>query len=228
VSDALTIEDPALFTVTRFSELCSLGGVDLPSVKDRRILKSKTPPEAKVIAETESTPMHDLLKRSDNLFGEAFLKTVGNGRASSGVREVVDMLRAGGIDPSGLSMVDGSGLSRSDAVTPRLLIDLLIYADQKLDENRRKALIDGLPEAGVDGTLRSRMKGTSAQSSVRAKTGSLSNVSSLSGYLNTRQGERLVFSILMNNFTRGDARSARTAQDAIAVALTEAPADMGK
>jgi D-alanyl-D-alanine carboxypeptidase/D-alanyl-D-alanine-endopeptidase (penicillin-binding protein 4) len=232
VSDALTIEDPALFTVTRFSELCSLGGVELPPAKDRRILKSKTPSEAKVIAETESSPMHDLvkqfLKRSDNLFGEAFLKTVGNGRASSGVREVVGMLRSSGIDPSGLSMVDGSGLSRSDAVTARLLTDLLIYADQKLDENRRRALIDGLPEAGVDGTLRNRMKGTAAQSSVRAKTGSLSNVSSLSGYLQTKQGERLVFSILMNNFTRGDARSARTAQDAIAVALTESPADMGK
>jgi D-alanyl-D-alanine carboxypeptidase/D-alanyl-D-alanine-endopeptidase (penicillin-binding protein 4) len=138
------------------------------------------------------------------------------------------MLRSSGIDPSGLSMVDGSGLSRSDAVTPRLLTDLLIYTDQKLDENRRRALIDGLPEAGVDGTLRNRMKGTAAQSSVRAKTGSLSNVSSLSGYLQTKQGERLVFSILMNNFTRGDARSARTAQDAIAVALTESPADMGK
>ncbi len=230
VSDALTIEDPALFTITRFSELCSVGAVNLPAVKERLILKGKTPPEAAVIVETESTPLDDLIKQflksSDNLFGEAFLKTIGDGRASAGVRTVVEVLKSAGVDSSGLSMVDGSGLSRSDAVTPRFLTDLLIYADRKLDDNRRKALINGLPEAGVDGTLRSRMKGTAAESHVRAKTGSLSNVSSLSGYLQTRSGERLVFSILMNNFTRGNARAARTAQDEIAVALTDAPADM--
>jgi D-alanyl-D-alanine carboxypeptidase/D-alanyl-D-alanine-endopeptidase (penicillin-binding protein 4) len=227
VTAPLTIEDPSLFTVTRFSELCSLIGVNLPPVKDRVIMKGKTPPDATVIVETESTPLNDLvkqfLKRSDNLFGEAFLKTIGEGKASRGVRVVVETLKAAEIDSSGLSMVDGSGLSRTDTVTPRLLTDLLIYADRKLDENRRGALINGLPEAGIDGTLRSRMKGTAAESHVHAKTGSLSNVSSLSGYLQTRKGERLVFSILMNNYPRGYTRVAREAQDAIAIALTDAP-----
>lgn len=230
VSEALTIEDPALFTATRFGELCAIGSVNLPSVKDRRIEKGKTPPDATVIVETESTPLYDLikqfLKRSDNLFGEALLKTVGNGKASEGVKTVVETLTAGGLDLSGLSMADGSGLSRTDTVTARLITSLLIYADRKLDDNRRGALINGLPIAGIDGTLRSRMKGTAAESHIHAKTGSLSNVSSLSGYLETKTGERLVFSLLMNNFPRGEARAARVAQDAIAVALTDAPADM--
>ncbi|MBC8101941.1 MAG: D-alanyl-D-alanine carboxypeptidase/D-alanyl-D-alanine-endopeptidase [Cytophagales bacterium] len=232
VSEALTIEDPALFTATRFGELCPVGGVNLPSVKDRRIEKGKTPPTATLLVETESTPLGDLvkqfLKRSDNLFGEALLKTVGGGTTGAGVQAVVDVLKDGGVDSSGLTMADGSGLSRTDTVTPRLLTSLLIFADRKLDTDRRGALINGLPEAGIDGTLRNRMKGTAAEAHVRAKTGSLSNVSSLSGYLQTKRGERLVFSILMNNFALGNARAARAAQDAIAVALTDAPQDMGR
>ena len=230
VSEALTIEDPALFTATRFGELCAIGGVNLPSVKDRRIEKGKTPPDATMIVQTDSTPLYDLikqfLKRSDNLFGEALLRTVGNGKVSDGVRTVVEVLDAAGIDSSGLSMVDGSGLSRTDTVTARLVTNLLIYADRKLDDNRRGALINGLPIAGIDGTLRGRMKGTAAESHIHAKTGSLSNVSSMSGYLETKTGERLVFSLLMNNFPRGRASAAHAAQDAIAIALTDAPVDM--
>jgi D-alanyl-D-alanine carboxypeptidase/D-alanyl-D-alanine-endopeptidase (penicillin-binding protein 4) len=87
----------------------------------------------------------------------------------------------------------------------------------------RQAFLDALPLAGVDGTLRSRMKGTKAEKNVRAKTGSLSHVSALSGYVTTAAGERLAFSIVTNNYagpTSGE-NSMKRVEDAIAVALAE-------
>jgi D-alanyl-D-alanine carboxypeptidase/D-alanyl-D-alanine-endopeptidase (penicillin-binding protein 4) len=77
---------------------------------------------------------------------------------------------------------------------------------------------DALPIAGVDGTLRNRMKGTAAENNVRAKTGSLSSASSLGGYVTTAAGEKLAFTIMVNNYPRDvDARS--SCIDPIAVLL---------
>ena len=75
-----------------------------------------------------------------------------------------------------------------------------------------------LPIAGRDGSLAARMKGTAAENNVRAKTGTMSNVRSLAGYVRTRDGERLAFAIMVNNF-EGTGAQAVTAMDAIAVRL---------
>jgi D-alanyl-D-alanine carboxypeptidase/D-alanyl-D-alanine-endopeptidase (penicillin-binding protein 4) len=83
-----------------------------------------------------------------------------------------------------------------------------------------EAYLQALPIAGVDGTLKSRMKGTPAAGNVRAKTGTLRWANSLSGYVTTAAGERLVFSIMLNRYQNSDPnRSARTELDAIAVML---------
>ena len=79
-----------------------------------------------------------------------------------------------------------------------------------------------LPVAGVDGTLRGRMRGTPAEGNVRAKTGTLRSANSLSGYVTSASGERLIFSLMLNNYHNPDPnRSARSALDAIAVMLAE-------
>ena len=75
-----------------------------------------------------------------------------------------------------------------------------------------------LPVAGVDGSLQTRMKGTAAEGNVRAKTGTMSNVRSLAGYMTTRDGERLAFAIIVNNF-EGTGAQANQAIDAVAVRL---------
>ncbi|HEV2834963.1 MAG TPA: D-alanyl-D-alanine carboxypeptidase/D-alanyl-D-alanine-endopeptidase, partial [Pyrinomonadaceae bacterium] len=110
---------------------------------------------------------------------------------------------------------DGSGLSRNDMITAEASVQLLTFMSK---HRYADVFREALPIAGVDGTLRNRMKGTPAENNVRAKTGSLSSASSLAGYVTTAAGEKLAFSIMVNNYPRDfDARTACI--DPIAVLL---------
>ena len=109
-------------------------------------------------------------------------------------------LREVGVDSSSLSLTDGSGLSRDDMVTAEATLQLLTYMHR---HRYATAFRDALPIAGVDGTIRNRMKGTPAQNNLRAKTGELRSASSLSGFVTTAAGEELVFSIMVNNYPDG-------------------------
>jgi D-alanyl-D-alanine carboxypeptidase/D-alanyl-D-alanine-endopeptidase (penicillin-binding protein 4) len=94
---------------------------------------------------------------------------------------------------------DGSGLSRGDMITAEASVQLLAF----MSRHRFASVFrDALPIAGVDGTLRNRLKGTPAENNLRAKTGSLSSASSLAGYVTTAAGEKLAFSIMVNNYPR--------------------------
>jgi D-alanyl-D-alanine carboxypeptidase/D-alanyl-D-alanine-endopeptidase (penicillin-binding protein 4) len=95
-------------------------------------------------------------------------------------------------------MYDGSGLSRYNYVTASSVTAILEHMYQ--DPGHHDAFIATLPIAGKDGTIASRMRGTRAEGNAVAKTGSISNARSLSGYVKTRDGEMLVFSILSNDF----------------------------
>ena len=86
------------------------------------------------------------------------------------------------------------------------------------DPSGQSPFMTALPVAGVDGSLAGRMKGTAAEGNVRAKTGTMSNVRSLAGYVNTRDGERLAFVIIANNF-EGSGAEATAALDTMAVRL---------
>ena len=103
------------------------------------------------------------------------------------------------LDTAQLSIYDGSGLSRMDLITARQMVELLgtMHAQPKLFS----AFYPSLSVMGVDGTLSSRLKGTRAEGNVRAKTGFVTGVRSISGYLTTRDGEMLAFSIIGNNLT---------------------------
>jgi len=154
------------------------------------------------------------LKPSQNLYAELILRTLGRvvpspssispdvarTSESNGVEVVRAFLREAGVDASGLALSDGSGLSRDDMVTAEATLQLLTYMRRHRYGN---VFRDALPIAGVDGTIRNRMKGTPAQNNVRAKTGELRNASSLSGFVTTAAGEELVFSIMVNNFPDG-------------------------
>lgn len=160
-----------------------------------------------VLVSYRSPPLSEvalrLLKSSQNLYAEVFLRAIGrqDGQAEStaaGLDVVRETLTGWGIEAGTVAQADGSGLSRYNLVTPAALAKVLerMYGSASL----REAWLAALPIAGVDGTLEKRMKGTAAEGRVFAKTGSLSSVRALSGYVHAKSGEWFVFSILANNF----------------------------
>ncbi|HET7563731.1 MAG TPA: D-alanyl-D-alanine carboxypeptidase/D-alanyl-D-alanine-endopeptidase, partial [Gemmatimonadaceae bacterium] len=161
-----------------------------------------------------------LAKPSQNQIAEILLKTLGLqvtgvGSADSGRAVVKRQLLAWGADSDGFQLRDGSGLSRYDYLSPTTIVRTLaaIRHDTAFAE-----FYNALPIAGVDGTLENRMRGTPAQGNVHAKTGSISNARSLSGYVTTADGRTLIFSLLCNNWTV-PARDVLHVQDVIAARL---------
>ena len=122
---------------------------------------------------------------------------------------------AWGIPADAAQLIDGSGLSRRNAVAPETLVSILL---RMYDASGVSPWMTGLPLAGIDGTLADRMTGTAAERNVRAKTGTMSNIRTLAGYVRTRDGEMLAFAIMSDNF-EGPGSAATEAIDRIAVRL---------
>ena len=113
---------------------------------------------------------------------------------------------------------EGSGLSRNNLVSANATTALLKFM---AGHREAEAFHEALPIAGVDGTLRRRMKNTAAENNVRAKTGTLRWANSLSGYVTTAAGEKLVFSVMLNRAVVPAGRNARDDVDAIALMLAQ-------
>jgi len=166
----------------------------------------QSPPFSVIAAQT--------LKPSQNLYTELILRTLGKVApppppitTSSlpqtsdelGLEAVKAFLKTVGLRPEELVLDDGSGLSRNDMITAEASVQLLTF----MSKHRYATVFrDALPIGGVDGTLRNRFKGTPAENNLRAKTGSLSSAASLGGYMTTAGGEKLAFSIMVNNYPR--------------------------
>jgi D-alanyl-D-alanine carboxypeptidase/D-alanyl-D-alanine-endopeptidase (penicillin-binding protein 4) len=160
------------------------------------------------IVESQSPPLREIattmMKVSQNLYAETLLKAIASaggatGTANAGRAAAQKIFEAWGIQPNHYVLADGSGLSRYDYVTSEMIVTLLDRMHKDL--RHRDAFVATMPIAGKDGTISTRMRGTRAEGNAVAKTGSISNVRALSGYVKTRDGETLAFSILANNFT---------------------------
>ncbi len=145
------------------------------------------------------------LKVSQNLHAELYLRLLGrleggDGSIAQGARVVRQFLIGAGVDPDDFSFYDGSGLSPQDLITPRALTRLLVFASQQPWGGEYRA---SLPVGGVDGTLSGRFNDSALKGKVFAKTGTISGVNALSGYLTAASGKTLVFSILCNDHGPG-------------------------
>jgi D-alanyl-D-alanine carboxypeptidase/D-alanyl-D-alanine-endopeptidase (penicillin-binding protein 4) len=226
VVESVAVDDPTLFFVTALRSALVANGIDVrgPAVDVDDLIDPPSPAGAATVGEHRSAPLSTLavrlMKSSQNQYAETLLKTVGLAAGTptaAGGRSVVrGVLDGWGVNAGDLIQRDGSGLSRYDYVSPEALVAVLSHVDG--NATLREPFEASLPVAGRDGTLANRMKGTGAEGNVRAKTGSMSNVRAVSGYLTATDGERLVFSILANNFeTTADVINAAT--DAIIVRL---------
>ena len=143
------------------------------------------------------------MKVSQNLYAETLLKAIGASRNGLGTVEggriaLQQTLDAWGVPRDAYVLYDGSGLSRYNYVTASAVTAILEHLYK--DPRHRDAFVATLPIAGKDGTISTRMRGSRAEGNAVAKTGSISNARSLSGFVKTLDGETLVFSILANDF----------------------------
>ncbi len=162
--------------------------------------------------------INNLNKKSDNLSAEMTLRALAlkhnkKARAKYGIEMIDSLIEKTGLNYKNYKIVDGSGVSHYNLVTTELLVEVLKYLYEKSKKNY-KILYNSLPIAGIDGTLEKRMKRGAAYKNVRAKTGTLSGVSTLSGYLLSKNKHRIAFSIFIQNYVK-KGKVARYYQDKI-------------
>lgn len=202
----IAMQDPAPLVATVFANALRQAGIEVAG----DVVPGRVSRELVHVAGHTSMPLSQLLvpflKLSNNGHGEVILKTLGRkfrsqGSWAAGRAVIESFLRDVVRVPGSFNISDGSGLGRTNLVTPQQLIAVLRYM---ADRPNFPYFYHALPVAGasdrmVGGTLRSRLQGTPAQFNARAKTGSIGNVSTLSGYVDNATGERLVFSIMFNH-----------------------------
>jgi len=179
------------------------------------ILKIESAPLATITAQT--------MKPSQNMYTETLLWTLGElernvstvpgggttistaDSSELGLAAVKKFLTGIGVAPDGIIQYDGSGLSRHNLITPSSVVQVYTYMAKQ--SRSSQAWRDSLTVGGVDGTLRNRFRGTRANNNVRGKTGTIDQVSALSGYVTTASGEELVFSMVVNGVPQSSTRT---------------------
>ena len=229
-TESLSISNPTAFFVYVLRDVLEQEGItvdgyalDIDDIETTLVLPTTTE-----LIRHRSRPLAEIVavvnKRSQNLYADQLLKTLGaflpadeadepGGSAENGLALAAKVWVRAGIDTSLAQVVDGSGLSRYNLVSATMTTQLLAYMWSRPD-SIRSAFYDSLPIGGVDGTLSGRYDDGPARGLVHAKTGSVSNVSSLSGYVTMRDGTPMAFSLMCNNFVV-DTDDIRAVQDLI-------------
>lgn len=194
-----SVDNPTLFFAEAFKLALIAEGVtvdgDAADIDD--FVNKPDRSEARTLVSRHSPPLRDLIvammRVSQNQYAELLLKSLGGRRA------VQDAATALGVPKDGLVVADGSGLSRYNYATAGALVAIL--QRMQSDEKHARWFVASLPASGSEGPLAKRFAGTAADGKVRAKTGTVDNVRGISGYVQSGNGETLVFSIIANNFT---------------------------
>jgi D-alanyl-D-alanine carboxypeptidase/D-alanyl-D-alanine-endopeptidase (penicillin-binding protein 4) len=231
----VTLPEPAAFFLEHLRAVLEKNGVQITGSSHIRNWLSQ--PRATdftgwiELGTVASLPMRDLLrevqKPSQNLYTDLLLAYTGESTRTTetatsedlGIADLNRLLRGAGIPSGDVQFEEGSGLSRNNLCTARATVALLKHMAA---HPHAAVYAEALPIAGVDGTLRNRMKNTAAAGNVKAKTGTLRWANSLSGYVQTAAGERLAFSLMLNRYVSPEAsHSARAELDRLAVLLAE-------
>ena len=231
-SDSVAVHRSALWYVTLLKEALAKQGVKVDGgLRTRNWLDEDAAPidytKQVEVAAVEGAPLSDILaktlKPSQNLYAHTLLLLAGKKAQPAsktktsqeiGLAEMEKFLGEVGIKKGRVMLEEGSGLSRGCLLTPASSVTLLTFMTK---HKSAKIFYDDLPIAGVDGSLRTRFKGTAAENNVHAKTGSLEYVNTISGYVTNKAGEKLVFSVMLNNYNGGG----RAEADKVVLMLAE-------
>lgn len=229
----LSMDDPALYAAAALLDALTRRGI---AVDGHPVARHRSEPgPAKeipgvVLASVSSPPLLEIVRVADkisqNLYAELLLRAAGNsgkgdGSRESGVTQLAGYLSGIGVEPDSYYFQDGSGLSNLTLVSPKAIVKLLSHM---YESQARNAWIGVLPIGGEDGTLKGRFPKEAAKARrIHAKTGTISHVSALSGYVEGGSAERgpLAFSILVNHY-KVPASEVRQLIDKIGLALVEA------
>jgi D-alanyl-D-alanine carboxypeptidase/D-alanyl-D-alanine-endopeptidase (penicillin-binding protein 4) len=217
-----SVADPSRYCGRLFREALKARGITIAG----RSEAGRTPPGLASLAALRSRPLYailqDMNKESDNFTAEMLFRSAmaGSGQAGETPTDSAGpmgaLMAALGFGPGSHRIVDGSGLSRYNLCTPQQLVAVLM--DVHRDETLRPELLASLPIAGADGTLGNRMNGQGLQYRARAKTGTMTGISSLAGFACGREGAGYCFAMMFNNYTCG-APAVRALQDRMVAEL---------
>ncbi len=199
----LNVSNPTLYTITVFKEFLEKEGIKIRG----NIYTAKQPEDVKKLVIHKSRPLsliiQDMNKISNNFIAEQVLKTAGAerfgapGTTRKGLDLINQFMETLGYPPSSYSVVDGSGLSKQNSLSPDQIIDVL--KNMYYDFSVRAEYVASLGIMGIDGSLKKRLNKFQKRRYIRAKTGTLNGANSLSGYVGAEGGEELAFSILINS-----------------------------
>ncbi len=217
------ISSPPLYAAELLTEKLRGDGIKVTGK-----FKKGVAPDSVITLADSYTELKDLIqvinKHSDNFLAECLFKTLGavetgeQGNSFYSTQTIIKFLKDNGIYSEGTSLVDGSGISRFDQVTVSAIVGLLekVY----FDLSHFQDFYNSLSVAGIDGTLRHRMMGSAAENNFHGKTGTLNGVSSLSGYLTTKNGVELIVSMIFQ-FKSGGTRLHREVENKIVEILSD-------
>ncbi len=236
--ERVAVDDPALFTAHVLRQALLRRGIEvkgnararhrLPAESDIPAAEAEHQPSSSLIHVRLSPPLSELItvvnKESQNLHAELLLCEVARVKTGVGSRkeafnEMRRFLAAAKVSPGAALLSDASGLARLNLVSPEATAGLLSAMWQS---PHRDLWVASLPVGGDDGTLRNRFSGKPLASSISAKTGTLRGVTALGGYVRTRSGKVLAFSVMVNNHG-GPSRQARAFLDTIALEIASLP-----
>ena len=228
--EILAVDDPALYAAYVLKDVLTRRGIRVlgEAVAVHRWRKEESFPinEGMELARRTSPPLIEIAqvvnKVSQNLHAELLLREVARMRRSeatreAGLKEMEEFLTEIDADPKSYHFEDGSGLSRRTLIAPATITRLLTHMSSRTYADEWDSL---MPIAGEDGTLALRFERARNASLIHAKTGTLATASALSGYVTTKKGARLAFSIIANNHTL-PSREVRKVLDRVALALVE-------
>jgi D-alanyl-D-alanine carboxypeptidase/D-alanyl-D-alanine-endopeptidase (penicillin-binding protein 4) len=222
---AASIPNPGNYLIQKFRAALTNAKI---TVTQATIVRTTPAPTGEIeLVSLDSPTLTDLIKEtnqeSNNIYAETLLKTVGRVQSpnnmdarASGIIAIQPILFAIGVPPTQYAMVDGSGLARNNRASAEALTKTLQGMAQSPNAQVFRA---SLPIAGVSGTLKNRFRGTAAQERLQAKTGTISGVVSLAGYLTPLNYSPIAFTIL-SNYSNASASSVRAAIDEMVLLMT--------